>query len=167
MNNKKGISPLISVVILIVVVVSIGVVITTYFTGLSDENIERIDEKSNEITCGADVTLKLVPVGKVYDICINNTGNYTKATLTNAGSTEIDDMSFTIIGQSDVYENTSTGFSINPGETDVFVFDFDLAGSGSLRQMKITPKILEKKGTYHTCADRSIVLESNEIQECE
>jgi flagellin-like protein len=166
MKSKKAISPIISVVIMILVVVSLGVVISSFVRQMGDENIDAIEEKQDELSCGTDLNFGIVKVGGVYDICINESANYTKVTLTNSGSVNITDFAFTVIGSDDVYNDESTGDELGRDQTDIFIFIYDNSTIGNIRQIKITPKMKIGVGKTQSCGRNAISLDKDQIRDC-
>ncbi|NTV23785.1 MAG: hypothetical protein HGA85_05420 [Nanoarchaeota archaeon] len=100
MWNKKGVSPLIATVLLVMIVVSIGAAVMVVIQGLTDEQLSTIDANKKLIECSSKMKVEIFSVGDDYRICYNYSdgGNSTFAIqLDNVGQVDIDDFAFTAV----------------------------------------------------------------------
>lgn len=150
MMNKKGLSPLIAAVLLIVVVVGIGAVVTGIVRNYVTENKQVITEKSSDMKCGVEVAINIPTVGDELRIC-NGTGpapgtpNIT-FTMENSGSATIDELQVKFFGtggfsaQDTVF--TDTGYGVfESGDTREISVTYDISNIGDLQQVKLVPRV--------------------------
>ncbi len=115
--NKKGISPLIATVLLILFAVTLGVIIMNWGKSYSEDQIEAATKKSNEeLECELYIDLAVKEIaGEPQLYYSNSTGNLTFM-LENRGSKTIDSIRVTIIGQNaqDINITDISDSSISP-----------------------------------------------------
>jgi flagellin-like protein len=170
---KRGVSPLIATVLLVMIVVSIGAAVMLVIRGLTNENLEKIQQKTAEIACGADVSVHVLAVGNYYQICENTSGSSgeIQAIFVNKGTTDISDFKITAIGDSDIYDNISyDGDIINDiseGETKKLNFVYNNATTGPLRQIKLVPIVAGAPGKETVaCIDTAVIWNSDQLEPC-
>jgi len=143
-TSKKGLSPLIAAVLLIVVVVGIGAVVTGIVRNYVTENKQTITEKASDMKCGVEVSINVPEVADELRIC-----NYTSKiqfTVENSGSAAIDDMQVKVFGTSGFAANDTAwtqekSGSFEPGDTQTMNTTFDSAAVGTIQQIKIVPRV--------------------------
>jgi FlaG/FlaF family flagellin (archaellin) len=147
--SKKGLSPLIAAVLLIVVVVGIGAVVTGIVRNYVTENKQVITEKASDMKCGIEVTINVPTVDDELRICHNDTEvsseKMVRFTLENAGSATIDDLQVKYFGTSGFEADdtvlTDAGLTLEPGDTQEFFANYTAAPVGTLQQVKIVPRV--------------------------
>ncbi len=164
MEQKRGISPLLSAVILILILVSIAALVSVFLRGMAEENVDQINEEKVEMTCGIEVNLKPVLIDSTNDICANSTT--VKGTLINRGSKDLYDLGLQVIGDADIYNNESYGVSLDVGQSKIITLPYDSTGLGNIRQIKILPIISQPTGSAYICSDRAVTIDSDEIRQC-
>ncbi|MFC1741943.1 hypothetical protein ACFL3V_05385 [Nanoarchaeota archaeon] len=149
-TSKKGLSPLIAAVLLIVVVVGIGAVVTGIVRNYVTENKQTITEKASDMKCGIEVNVDIPTVADELRICHNTTNYHVKFTLENTGSATIDDLQVKFFGTggfdaNDTVVTQSTladpDGSYDSGNTEEFTVVYDNAAVGTLQQVKIVPRV--------------------------
>ncbi|MBW2964454.1 hypothetical protein KY363_03255 [Candidatus Woesearchaeota archaeon] len=145
-TSRKGLSPLIAAVLLIVVVVGIGAVVTGIVRNYVTENKQTITEKASDMKCGVEVSLNVPTVNDQLLVC--NGSSYVDVTLENTGSAAIDDIQLKVFGASGFAandtawtSNTTLGTtSFASGDTQQLRLYY--AGTiGELQQIKIVPRV--------------------------
>lgn len=140
MMFKKGVSPLIATVLLVMIVVSIGAAVMVVIQGLTDEQFQNIETQQDAMQCGTDVAIKLVKADQKYRICMNVTdseiGNITLL-MENVGQKDIN--GFRVVVYGDVgFNSTNYGAdTLTKGELKGFQFKFGGVGSSSSEVTKI------------------------------
>lgn len=166
LNSKKGLSPLIAAVLLIVVVVGIGAVITGMVRGMFAENKATIESKDDEMVCSRDVVVSLVNIDGDPQICRGSSPANITAVLENSGSADIDDFQMKVYGTTGFYSNDSldTG-TFTAGDSLELTGTFVSGDVGTVEQVKLIPK-LKKSGEagYHFCA--GVALSYEGIGDC-
>ncbi len=143
-NSKKGLSPLIAAVLLIVVVVGIGAVVTGIVRNYVTENKQTITEKASDMKCGVEVMLNVPTVGDELRICHDVASKTINFTLENSGSATIDDLQVKFFGTGGFEANdtviTDNAVVFTAGSTEAFTMVYG-AGIGTLQQVKIVPRV--------------------------
>jgi FlaG/FlaF family flagellin (archaellin) len=170
--KKKGVSPFIAAVLLVVIAVTIGAVIANWVREYVGGSMEDATTTSNqELKCGFDVDYKVVEVDDSPLICINNTGPLNASNTSiefmaeNNGDIMIEFFSFRIIGDEGIKEYVING-SLDTGSGDKFShFHNATADYGSLKQLKIIPSI-KLKNSNVLCADHALTFSPENIKTC-
>ncbi|MFC1741942.1 archaellin/type IV pilin N-terminal domain-containing protein [Nanoarchaeota archaeon] len=161
LHSKKGLSPLIAAVLLIVVVVSVGAIVTGLVRGLVTENQQTIASKSGEMECSRDVMVKIVEVNDELQVCKGS--DYVYAIVENQGAAEIDDFQMVIMATTGFFSNDSVSPSMafSPGAVTDLNVSFTGVSADDILQVKMVPK-LKKGGTskYFFCSDAAVKTES-------
>ncbi|NQU79662.1 hypothetical protein HQ545_07895 [Candidatus Woesearchaeota archaeon] len=155
-RSKKGLSPLIAAVLLIVVVVSIGAIVTGIVRGMISENKQTVSSKSGEISCSRDVMVTILQIDDQPQICVES--GYVYAILENTGSKAVDDFQLVVMGSTGVFRNESISASDRFTIGEAQEFNASYSSVGNLEQVKLVPKI-KKAGSsgYHFCSDVAVV----------
>ena len=144
-NSKKGLSPLIAAVLLIVVVVGIGAVVTGIVRNYVTENKQIITEKSSDMKCGVEVMINVPTVVDELRICHDIVNSNMTFTLENTGSATIDDLQVKFFGTSgfEAYDTviTTAGVTFEAGDTKEFSVNFNNTDIGTLQQVKLVPRV--------------------------
>jgi flagellin-like protein len=145
-TSRKGLSPLIAAVLLIVVVVGIGAVVTGIVRNYVTENRQVITEKASDMKCGIEVGVNVPTVADEIRICNNTASKYINVTLENTGSADIDDLQLKVFGTSGFSANdtvwTDLGYTtpFETGDTKELVMYWP-DDIGELQQVKIVPRV--------------------------
>ena len=170
MDTKRGVSPLIATVLLVMIVVSIGAAVMLVIRGISDDNLEKVNLKTAEINCGTDVDLEILAIGTDYQICKDEytTENGVLATImTNKGSVDVEDFKLTVIGPAGIFEDPTQTLSIEKDETKALNFSFNGSETGGVRQVRITPIISGVAGQAQVaCIDVALTWSNDSIPLC-
>ena len=146
--SKKGLSPLIAAVLLIVVVVGIGAVVTGIVRNYVTENKQVITEKASDMKCGVEVAINIPVVADELRICHDSGNKNVTFTLENTGSATIDEFQVKFFGTGgfeaiDELGAVTTDFpsgGMDSGATFVFNSTYT-TGLGELQQVKIVPRV--------------------------
>ncbi|MFC1723216.1 archaellin/type IV pilin N-terminal domain-containing protein [Nanoarchaeota archaeon] len=145
--NKKGISPIIAAVILVVVTVTLGTVIYAIVGGYITSGKQDIKEQAEEIRCGRDVGIELRPLNNTY-IC-NSTGDDDDESafnfiITNTGTRKIDQVQLRVFFDKKIWTNVSIlnesldlGQSLHVNRS----YEFDYEDYGSFKGAQVVPRI--------------------------
>lgn len=157
-NSRKGISPLVASVLLIVVVVGIGALVTGIVRDLVSDNQQTMESKSDAMVCSRDVSVELIRIDRAPQICKGS--NYIDAVVENTGTADVDDFQLSVFGDTGFYLNDSIGGgdAFLQGEAKEFNGTFESVGN--IEQVKLVPK-LRKTGSsgYNFCTDVAITYE--------
>jgi FlaG/FlaF family flagellin (archaellin) len=167
-TSKKGLSPLIAAVLLIVVVVGIGAVVTGIVRNYVTENKQVITEKASDMKCGIEVSINIPTVADELRICNTSIGGdpAIQFTLENSGSATIDDMQVKFFGTSGFEANdtviTDYAYTFDAGNTESFNVTYSVAG---LQQVKLVPRVkVVGRSDKAYCTDAALSFE--DISQC-
>jgi flagellin-like protein len=140
-DSKKGVSPLIAAVLLIVVTVGIGAVVTGIIRSQVTSDKQTIEKTSTDVDCSTQVQINVPVYNDQFRICYTaeNTGTV-NFTLENIGSMEIDDLQVKVYGETgftDADNVLPTGLA--PGQTNISVLA-SYTAVGTLQEIHIVPK---------------------------
>lgn len=173
--TKKGLSPLIAAVLLIVVVVGIGAVVTGIVRNYVTDNKQTITEKASDMKCGVEVDLTVPVVNEVLKMCHNSTANYIKFTIENTGTAVVDDLQVKFFGASGFETNDTVGTNTPSfgsdgmaiGETLEFNMTYTAGTVGTLQQINIVPRVkVTGRSTKAYCTDSSLTFTDFETSNC-
>ena len=173
--NKKGISPIIATVLLVVITIAIGATTMAFIRSLTDTNLEAAKVQGAKLTCGSEVQIEIPIVSNKYKICYYNTTGAINFLVHNVGSKDIQGFSLTEILSNGtvtttefsgtvadtVVRNEYKSFNLTPSPT----VDYSVA---NVTQWRVEPKIQGDPGKELTiCTDSAIVRDMSEISICE
>jgi len=137
-GSKKGLSPLIASVLLIVVVVGIGAVVTGIVRNYVSENKQVIEKTSTDTDCSTQVEIEVPTINDDFMICLGtNTVNFT---IENTGSMFVDEFQVKVFGDTgfdDVDGVLPDGLAPGQVNTSVVVSH---AAVGNVQEVLIVPK---------------------------
>ncbi len=172
MMNKKGLSPLIAAVLLIVVVVGIGAVVTGIVRNYVTENKQVITEKSSDMKCGVEVAINVPVVADALRICNDTSVGNITFTLENSGSATIDELQLKFFGGSG-FDAQDESLALNgisggiaAGDTkEISVHYDDLKTGLPLQQVKIVPRVkVVGRSEKAYCTDAALTF--TDISDC-
>ncbi|MFH1064401.1 MAG: hypothetical protein V1729_04940, partial [Candidatus Woesearchaeota archaeon] len=103
-KSKKGLSPLIAAVLLIVVVVGIGAVVTSMVREKVTDDKKTITKTSSTVDCATQVNIKISKLESDDLICKGP--NYINVTIENIG-TDVDGFQLKVFGADGFVQNDS------------------------------------------------------------
>ncbi|MFH1053300.1 MAG: archaellin/type IV pilin N-terminal domain-containing protein [Candidatus Woesearchaeota archaeon] len=118
--GKKGVSPIIAVVLLIAIVVGLGAVLMTISRNFMSESEENIEEKTEVMKCNTDVQINFVETAGGFKVVETPDGTYT-VTVEAGPYMDIDTLVLTAIGATTGEDETTTG-ALGKGKIDTFIF---------------------------------------------
>lgn len=155
-HSKKGVSPLIATVLLIVFSIALGAVVMSWGEAYIEEKAEFV-QGAQETVAGCDATaLNIISVGGAPQICVNN--DIIEAFVQNGPSTEVYDVHARVLGDDGISVRESVLASpLAPSDARKVLFRFEPVGT--IRQVKLTPMVL-RAGVLTPCSDRGVVVEN-------
>jgi flagellin-like protein len=168
-TNKKGVSPIIAAVLLVVITIAIGATTMAFIRGLSDQNLASAQEKAGKIKCGTDVRAEVLVVGSDYKIC--ESGDSLSVTLKNTGSVDIKYFELTVLG------NGTDGYDVANSNTSAAKFEKNTIGKfnitfvngsalGTPVEYVLSPVIQGEPGQDVICSDSPIQWDSENVPAC-
>jgi flagellin-like protein len=136
--SKKGVSPLIAAVLLIVVTVGIGAVMTGIVRSQVTSDKQTIEKTSTDVDCSTQVQINVPVYNDQFRICY--TASTVNFTLENTGSIEIDDLQVKVYGDAgfDDVDSVLPG-GLAQGQTNISV-NASYSGVGSIQEVHLVPK---------------------------
>ncbi len=155
-RSKKGISPLLATVLLLIFAVGLGVIVMNWGRA-------QVEAASK---CAVDTGLSIVKLNNIPEICYAGKGEngYVHFIVENGPSVDLEGLQLRIIGTENVY-NLEIKESIPKGNSLLKDISYDFDEFGDIRQIKITPKIMlypEEKPIL--CPEQALV--TGEIRSC-
>ena len=139
--KKRGISPFIASVILIIVVVSVGVIVANFTRGYIGRQLDTAEsQETSQMKCSTDVNIAIYELNEekqIYD-----DGENISVMLQNKGQADITSFSIDIIGTNDTASGTMDGGNLTIGEIKNFLYTYS-SNVGTVRSVKIKPVILQ------------------------
>lgn len=173
--RKKGVSPIVASVLLVVITIAIGATTMAFLRSLTNTNLEKTKEQSAKISCGSDVTLEIPIVRDRYKICINETLSGSNGTsrmevlFHNVGTKDVSGFSVTEIYSNGSVVTTpydSTTYQLLRDEFNTVTFNF-AGNTTNIAQFRIEPLIRSDPGKEYTvCTDSAVVRDSDEVVAC-
>jgi len=175
--DKKGVSPLIAMVLVIALAVTIGAMVISWSVDFTKDKVDYVDDKSEvDKTCSLDVSIDFwEKPGNCKDICYNvSSGSYNNSiffTLVNKGDEPVDGIVVTVM---DVNGNSHTSELNGTNLTTVFplkkagMYKFNITlpdnvDASSLELVKIYPQIRKGK-TVTVCTNAPLTEE--QVMKC-
>jgi flagellin-like protein len=161
---KRGVSPLIAVVLLVMVVVTLGSLMATWTKDYVQRNIDYADKKAEgDFQCLHKVYFDLLALGEEVQICHNATNKSISFTAENKGSVPIT-FNIQVLGSNDISSLTSEIF-IAPDELNSF--DYNYSDSlGNPINLKIFPVIKVKGSTLFECKNLYLSMPVSSMLTC-
>jgi hypothetical protein len=139
-HSKKGLSPLIAAVLLIVVVVGIGAVVTGIVRTQVTEDAQTITKTSKDVECSTLVQINVPTYEDDFRLCLGS--NYVNFTIENTGSVAVEEFQIKVFGTGGFAENDSiipTGLDQGQVEPNYLAY-YDNTGVGTVEEVFIIPK---------------------------
>ncbi|PLW80734.1 hypothetical protein C0585_01150 [Candidatus Woesearchaeota archaeon] len=158
---KKGVSPIIAAVLLVVITIAIGATTMAFIRSLSDQNLASAQEKTERIACGTDVSFSIVAISDEYKICKGT--DYLEASIRNTGSRAIKDFRLVALGDniSTVEENRASNLAIDSYSTMNITYTAE-----NVSEFVIEPIIQGQPGQDIICSDSALTWQAVNIENC-
>ena len=159
--NKKAVSPLVGVILVIALSVTIGAMVVSWSTDFSKKTVEYVGEKNQmEQTCSMDVSIEFwEKTGGCKAVCYNDSN--VSFTLTNTGKKEINGLKVLTMSNSGnpstITINGTNRFPMEKADSERFSFELNHSGS-ELGMIKIYPVVKLGKDEP-VCTDKGLVME--------
>ncbi|MBW2996630.1 hypothetical protein KY332_05025 [Candidatus Woesearchaeota archaeon] len=154
--NKRGVSPLIATILLLIFAIGLGVIVMNW----GRAQVEAAAK------CAIDTGMNIVELNNIPEICYAGTGanGYIHFIVENGPSIDINALQLRVIGAKKVY-NTEIKEPIPKGFSLMKDMSYNFNEFGKIRQLKITPKILLYPNEDPIlCPEQAIVI--GEIRSC-
>lgn len=171
MNNKtkKGVSPLIATVLLIAFAVALGAVVMNWGRSYVSETAENVRTKSDrDVKCSQDVNIEIQKIDTTPQICYGGSGSagFLDFTVYNSGHMDIESLTVTIIGRTDIYTNTSiNSTSIRVGNAKRKNMSYDYSTYGAIQLVKLVPEV-KIGGVLTACSGNALEKGISDLRNC-
>jgi flagellin-like protein len=171
--NRKGVSPIIASVLLVVITIAIGATTMAFIRSLTDNSLNTAKTQGARITCGSEVQLEIPVIADRYQICYSEGTGAMKVLFHNIGSKEVKGFNMIAIhanGTILTKDFTNSSYEIVTNEYQEYNFTLSAAVTGAsvnISQWRLEPKIQADPGKEYTiCTDSAVVRDTNEILAC-
>lgn len=167
--SKKGVSPIVASVLLVVITIAIGATTMAFLRSLTDSNLEKTKEQTSKISCGSDINLVIATVRDELKICYYETGEI-NLMLQNRGVREVTGFIMTTI-KTDGTIDTNNTISVSiakdawMGSTNFSMSSPVTTATTEVLQWRIEPKLSGPGGTI-VCSDAVIAKDIEDISLC-
>lgn len=156
LKSKRGISPLIATVLLIVFSVALGAVVMSWGESYIEEKAEFVSG-AQETVGGCDlVDISVIMLGGAPQVCLRN--GLIDAWLDNGPSAEVYDIHARIVGEQGVATIESL-LDAPLRRTNAVKATFATGPIGHVRQVKLTPQVLIGD-TPLFCKNKALLIEN-------
>lgn len=154
MHSKKGIQPLVATGLLVGLAMTLGIVVM---------NFGRAQVETGN-ACDMGVELKWVKISDKDQICFNKGKSEISFIVENGPSVDVEGVRLRSIGEKSIFVQDVIDSAIKKGDALMKGISYDLEQYGSIRQLKLTPKIkvYEEEAV---CADQA--LSAEKLRDCE
>ncbi|MFH2020536.1 MAG: archaellin/type IV pilin N-terminal domain-containing protein [archaeon] len=163
MLSKKGVSPLIATVLLVMIVVSIGAAVMVVIQGLTDEQIGNIKYQQEAIKCGTEIKTEILQVASTNRACVADTNTSFVIQLQNTGQKDISNWNLLVVGDTvELNENKGTFFA----KGNVSSYKFNFTQVDNIQKIVLYPKIPGSAGDRNIpCSMPNLEWESSDIED--
>ena len=136
--NKRGVSPLIATLLLILMSVGMGVAVMSWGEEYIEEKAEFVQGVQETVTTCDTVSFSVIFINGVQQLCVKN--NAVWGLLDNGPDADIADFHVRVVGEGGIFvqegvlDQPLTRASATP-------ISFALTDIGAVKQIKLTPKI--------------------------
>ena len=164
--TRKGVSPFISVILLIALAVAISVVMLNWTDLITRETAESVEEKiAQETVCNINIDLGILRDMQGYQrICLNTTTEELLVVFENKGSIRIENIHSSLL-TNEGSSSAELGIDIVPGGVRVADVETNVSSPSLIQQVVFTPaaKIEDK---LYWCTDKKITVQASSIGSC-
>lgn len=158
---KKGVSPIVASVLLVVITIAIGATTMAFLRSLTDSNLEKTKEQSSKISCGTEVSLQIPIVQNKNKVCYYPDGTF-NIMLHNVGTKDI--KGFNLISVTETGANTSINSTVI-AKDGWATLNITVGNSSPILQYRLEPKIEGSNGDT-ICSDSGIVKDIADMSPC-
>ncbi len=168
-TNKRGVSPLIATVLLIAFAVALGAVVMNWGRSYVQETAEDVRTKSDrDVECSQDVKIEVQKIDDVPQMCYGGESatGFLDFTIYNSGHKDIESLTVSIIGKTDIYTNTSVnGTAMNKGHLVRKNMSYDYSTYGAIQLVKIVPEV-KIGGVLTPCSGNALEKGTTDLRNC-
>lgn len=155
--NKRGISPLASTILLVVLAIGIGVIVMNWGRA-------QLEGGSK---CAIDTGLNVVELNSYPQLCYSGSEEegFVKLIVENGASTDISSLQLRVIGSKEVYTLEILDSYIERGYTLQKIIPYNFNIFGKIKEIRITPRIIPYPGEDSLlCTEQALTV--GNIREC-
>ncbi len=170
-KNKRGISPLIAVVILITFAVILGASVVNWANKYYRDTREIAEEESMALVrCAVDVGLRVIKRTDDSEACYDYANDEITVTVENIRERKIEKIHTQVIGNISSYTlNLGENSSLDPGEAEILSWEHNISDYGAVERINLIPSIkLEDKTETDMCGDEAntIIIKTTSLGNC-
>lgn len=158
-KNKKGISPFIAAVLLIIISVVIGVIVANFIRGFIGGTLDETRRQDvRGINCALNVNFEVYKIGGVSQIFKNETD--LTVTIRNIGSIDIENFLVSILTENNVSQDLMEGENLPVAGIKRYMYNHNL--SEEFLEVRITP-IIKQGAQSLECLNIEVSFAGSEI----
>ena len=152
MMNKKGVSPIVATILLLVIAIGLGIVAMNWGRAYLETSS----------TCAIDTGMDVVKVNDIPQVCYAQGENgYIKFLVENSQNTAIEKLQIRTIGAKQVYTTELDNSSISKGGTFMGMVPYNSVLFGNIKQVKVTPEIMVYENQPPAiCSEQGLIIEN-------
>jgi len=156
--NKRGISPLIATVLLVAFVITLAVLVFTWWDQVVKERAAKVGaESESQISCSLQIDFQ------VKDICFDAVTKFISFSVENDGDAPLHGFKVRIEGEDSSGEKVSGVSSISEdveeGSAKKTAVAYDSSIITSIDSLEIIP-VIRAKGVEAVCIEKSVIVKS-------
>jgi flagellin-like protein len=144
LNDKKGVSPIIGAVLLVVITITVGATIFTFISNFGSDNLQTATDIDSENECITGVEYDVMIANNIEKICKDTTNNYLWAIMKNTGSKDIEFFRLTVLGSDGAVTASDTSSNISSNDINAINITYTTTGLGTPQEYQIEPVIKAK-----------------------
>lgn len=155
--NKRGVSPLVATLILIMFSIALGALVMNWGKAYIEERAEFVTgAKASPLSCD-NIELDVIKVGGVTQACVNAAKGTLRLDLENGVGSAIDNIQLRIVGSQSVI-NVDKLLPSQMAKGESKTVEYPYLSAGEARQAKLTPYMLIN-GQPRMCTTKAIVID--------
>lgn len=165
-SDKKGVTPFISIILLVAMTVMIAAFVITWSEYMTKETAGRVGQQvARETVCNFNVGLNILRDSEGYQrICLNSSSEKIQAVFENRGTVRIEKIhaSFVLDEGSGSEE---LDIAVVPGGVQVGYVQINVTSPSNIQQVYFTPAV-NIQGNMYYCSDNKITVSGGSIRTC-
>ena len=154
MSSKKGVTPLLATLMLVVLAIGLGVIVMNF--GRAQIEIAA--------QCAVDIGMNVVSLNEKPQLCIDRAKSQLFFIVENGRQLPIESLKLRVIGEKDVLNGDVPESQVDRLGTVLKYVPYDFVRFGEVRQVRLTPEITLYDQKI-VCTEQSVSFET--VRDCE
>ena len=150
--NKKGISPIIATVVLLVIAIGLGVIAMNWGRAYLETSS----------TCAVNTDMDIVKINEIPQVCyVSGENGYIRFLVENGVNIDIEKLQLRAIGTKQVYTTEVENSTMPLGGSFLGIIPYNSFLFGDIKQIKLTPEIeLYENQPAVICHEQGLIIEN-------